>query len=109
MKKIQTFIVLAFVPFLTMCTGPYGPMMGGWNRTGYNGCPFVFGYGYGGMIMGLLFLILVGIAIYFIVQNIRSKNEIGQANETPLEILKKRYAKGEITKEDFDRMKNELQ
>ena len=59
--------------------------------------------------MGLLFLILIGVVIYFIVQNVRSKNEIGRTNESPIDILKKRYARGEITKEDFDRMKNELQ
>ncbi len=59
--------------------------------------------------MGILFLVLLGVAIYFIVQNVRSKDGVGQAPESPIDILKKRYAKGEITKEDFDRMKNELQ
>ena len=109
MKKIYLFIVLALVPFITMCSGSYGPMMGGWDRTGNYGCPFGYGYGYGGMFMGILFLILLGVAIYFIVKNAGSKNGIGQTKESPIEILKKRYAKGEITKEDFDRMKNELQ
>lgn len=32
----------------------------------------------------------------------------GRDFETPLEILKKRYAKGEITKDDYEEMKREL-
>jgi putative membrane protein len=32
----------------------------------------------------------------------------GFTRETPLEILKKRYAKGEITREQFEKMKDEL-
>jgi putative membrane protein len=101
MKKIYLFVVLTLVPLLTMCSGP---MMGGWDRTENYGCSF--GFGYGGMFMWILFLILLGVVIYFIIQNTKSKNVDGQSGETPIDILKKRYAKGEITKEDFDRMKN---
>ena len=37
------------------------------------------------------------------------KMAIGSSGETPLDILKKRYAKGEITKDEFDRMKRDIE
>jgi putative membrane protein len=110
MKKIYLFLILALVPLISMCSGPYGPMRDGYDGYGMGpGMMGGYGYGYGGMVMGILFLILAGVAIYFIVQSVKSKNGVGQANESHIDILKKRYAKGEITKEDFDRMKNDLQ
>lgn len=109
MKKMYSLIILMLVPLLTMCSGSYGPMMGGWDRAGNYGCGLGFGYGYGGMFMGIIFLILLGVAVYFLVQHLRTKDIGEQVQETPVDILKKRYAKGELTKEDFERMKNELQ
>lgn len=76
----------------------YGPMSGpggGW--------PMMH-YGYGGWLMWLIPLIAVALVIYFMVQAQKG----GSVRETPLEILKKRYAKGEITKEDYDKMKRDL-
>lgn len=106
MRKIFFFVVVMMTPLLTMCSGPYGHM-GGWDRAGNYGCGF--GYGYGGMFMWILFLIILGVAIYFIVQSTKSKNVSGQSQETLLDVIKKRYAQGEITKEEFDRMKKELE
>jgi len=58
--------------------------------------------------MWIIFLIVIGVAIYLIVQATKSKGPESSFRETPMEILKKRYAKGEITKEEFDKMKKEL-
>jgi putative membrane protein len=70
-------------------------------------------YGYGGMLMWLLFLILAGLLIYFVVTQTRKPPaQDGRSpeapSETPLDILKKRYARGEIDKEEFDRLKRDL-
>lgn len=104
MKKVFFFFLLLFAPILAIGCYPYGPMRG-WE----NGHMMNYGFGYGGMFMWLIFLIVLGVAIYLIIQALKSKNVIGQAQDTPLEILKRRYAKGEITKEEFDRTKTDLE
>lgn len=55
--------------------------------------------------MWIIMIVLIGVLIYLFIQ--LQKGKAGSP-ETPLEILKKRYARGEITKEDFDRMKKDL-
>lgn len=104
MKKLFSLVLLLFAPILAYGCCPYGPMRG-WE----NGYMMNYGFGYGGMFMWLIFLIVLGVAIYFIIQALKSKDVAGQAQDTPLDILKKRYAKGKITKEEFDRMKKELE
>ena len=61
---------------------------------------------YGGFMM-FITLIVIGIIIYFLVKY--SKENYKEEKETPIEILKKRYAKGEITKAKFEEMKKELE
>jgi len=62
----------------------------------------------GGAAMWILLLVVIGILVYFLTQNLSASRGAGKSDETPLEVLKKRYARGEITKEEFDRMKQAL-
>jgi putative membrane protein len=67
-------------------------------------------WGCGGLLIGLAFLVVIGLVIHFIVKNIiEKKSGIVTKEETPLEILKRRYAKGEINQEEFKNMRTELQ
>ncbi|HPL98258.1 MAG TPA: SHOCT domain-containing protein [Smithellaceae bacterium] len=102
MKKLFGAVVSCALAFSTYACAPRWPMHR-WDGPDMMG----WGFGYGGMFMWLIFLVVLAVAIYFIVVVAKNKN-LGGTNETPLEILKKRYAKGEITKEEFDRIKNDL-
>jgi len=66
-----------------------------------------FGWGFGGMFMGLIFLILIIAVIYFVVKSAASYGS-KTVGDSPMEILKKRYVKGEISKEDFEKMKKDI-
>jgi putative membrane protein len=63
-------------------------------------------YGFGGIVMWIIVIALVAIIIYLAVQ--KEKAIKHEEKETPLGILKKRYAKGELTKKDFEAMKKDL-
>lgn len=82
----------------------WGGMMGPWMMGGW-GFPFL-----GGIVM-LLFWGLVIAGIVWLVQSLSRGAGPGISAppaESPLEILKRRYAKGEISKEQFEEMKRDL-
>jgi putative membrane protein len=99
MANKRILSVLTTLPALLFfaCTqSPHNRGIGDWDH--------MMGYGEG--FMWLIVPVLVGVPIYFVVQASKSKSLSGSVTETPLDILKKRYAKDEIDKEEFNRMKD---
>ena len=90
---------------------PYGGwgMMGGLGMMGGYGFPMM---GWAGGLGMLLFWGLVIVGIVWLVrstgQSRQQSADKGPAAEAPLDILKRRYASGEINKEQFDEMKRNL-
>ena len=73
------------------------------------GLDSMMNFGYGGMFMWMVFIvILVAVAVYWLVREASTKTDHRLSGETPLDILKRRYAKGEITKEEFEKVKKDL-
>lgn len=65
-----------------------------------------YGYGWLMLLMMILSLAFLAVIIVVIVWAVNRSRPGGV--ESPLDILKKRYARGEITKEEYERMKQEL-
>jgi putative membrane protein len=64
------------------------------------------------MFMPIFWIVMIGLCLYFIFGRNRSSRtwvpSRGFEGETALDILKKRYAKGEISKEEFEPMKRDI-
>lgn len=77
--------------------GPYGPGPWGW------------GWMVGGWIMMLVFWGLLIAGIVVLVRALTNRNVSGQpSQDSALEILRRRYAAGEITTDQFEEMKRTL-
>lgn len=97
MKFLTLLLFLALT--LTSCYYPRGWHMMDWGH-GF--------WGFGGAFMWLIFLVLIGFVVYFVVRGEKWMKH-GGSDETALDILKKRYAKGEITKQEYEKIKKDLE
>lgn len=89
-----------------MMRGYSGSMMGNWGANdAFSGVS-----GIAGFILMLAFwaLIIVGIVVFVRWIINQTKLNDTRTGKAPLEILKERYAKGEITKEEFEKIKKDL-
>jgi len=88
---------------------------GGYDRYGgYGMGPGMMG-GYGGWFMGIvniIFWIVVIIGVVYLIKFISSSSKQGakelKREDSALDILKERYAKGEINREEFEEKKKAL-
>src|SRR3989338_11616492 len=98
--------------------GGWMPMMqmmwGGWSSPlGFNSTNNMmnFGYGFGsfGLIFMIFFLVLIIAGIVALIRWLASQSRGFRGDEkTPLDVLKGRYAKGEIDKKEFEEKKKDL-
>lgn len=96
------FLALAFygVPRLLWAGWPYyyGP---GMMMRGYS--PWIGG----GLWMMFFWLILLGLGLYWLFSVLSNRSPLAPRREI-MDILKERYARGEITKEQYEEMKKDL-
>ncbi len=129
MKNTATIVAIVLVVILAVLLlggagmmgfggfGMMGPgMMGGYG--GYGG--MMGGYGFnplGAIISLVVWALIIGGIVLLVVWLVRNANASTSAqrgglsigsSESPLDILKARYARGEITKEQFDSIKRDL-
>lgn len=62
-------------------------------------------FGWWGLILGV---ILIASIIYFVFRSSEPTDLPGSSDQSPLEILERRYAEGEIDREEFQRRKEDL-
>jgi len=100
-----------------MGSGGWMPMMnmmwGGWsspfssNNTN-NMMNFGYGFGFFGLIFMILFWALVIIGIVALVRWLSTQSKGDTSSKSALDILKERYARGEVDKQEFEEKKKEL-
>ncbi len=100
---------IGFMPMMNMMGGwsgfgGFGPMspLSSWMTSNWTGVGF-----FGGLLAILWWAVIIA-GIVAVVKWVAHRGE-RQSGESPLEILGARYAKGEITKQEFDERKKDLQ
>jgi putative membrane protein len=80
----------------------------GLGMTGNYGSPWGMHTFGGGNLMFLFWGVIIGGIALLVVGLARQSTQAADRGEAPLEILKRRYASGEIDREEFERMKELL-
>lgn len=114
-KKLASFGVSVFFLLISVLSS-YSDAFAQWggHRGWHAGSEMMGGWGFGwvGMILMLIFWILViaglVLLIRLLIQKTRKQAEVISGGSSALDILKDRYARGEIEKEEFEEKKKDL-
>ena len=68
-----------------------------------------YGWGWGMGFFMVIFWVLVIVGIVYLIRALIGTERKGIKEESALDVLKKRYAKGEISKEEFEEKKRDIQ
>ena len=97
-------VILIVVP--SILGGIYGWQNQG-RGWGMMGPGMMGGYGWG-WFMPIFMILFWGLVIWGIVALVRGASSSSEHKDSALEVLKRRYAKGEINKEEFEQKKKDL-
>jgi putative membrane protein len=109
MNKLTIASAIAGFLSIVPAVSAHGP------AEGYQMGPWMMWWGHG---VGWIFPVIMGVLMLLICFRILGRRGGGSSwcgygemddTDTPLDILKKRYAKGEINKEEFEAMKKDLE
>jgi len=105
-EKVILILLVAIVVILVVGAFSMIGMMGGYGMMGMMGWSRM-GYGWWMPLGGAAFLIILIVGLYILLSAYHKPERL--PSTSAIEILKQRYAKGEITDEQYQKMKKELE
>jgi putative membrane protein len=106
LKRTTGRIATLAIPLLIVAAGTAAAHSGGGHSGGMMGSSWgLFGAGMG--LWGLLWMgLLIAVPLYLVYALL--DNESGSDDSRPLSVLRERYARGELTDEEFERRREQL-
>jgi putative membrane protein len=109
MRNRNILIVILAVVGVVLLLGLAWAVMAGTGMFGYRYGPGMMG---GGIMMFLIWLPLLvgaGALVWYFASSAQRGTSAPGREESPLDILKRRYARGEIDREEYERMRREIE
>lgn len=119
MRTENVVLIIGAVVVVLLLCGPLGSGILSWGMMGpghmwvWDGNAVVSGWGLGMMlVMGLFWIFVIALLALAVVwlarRSTASDGPVERVDDQALRILRERYARGEITKEEFDQMRRDI-